>query len=136
MNSPGSITVYELQDVWTVARLTLPTGSHLQQSDVIADGATSIVAHVYDVTDSVTLLNSYTVSEDSSLQKANCVFNDLQTDGYWPADPTGYNFRHKMIGSNFTEGGRRYTIEYHISTASYGKMVAITDVTTVALAAV
>lgn len=142
MNSPGSVTIFENQDVWTVARVTRSSGAQLLQGSIGADSVAPISYYIYDVTDgSVAATANYAyntstgLTADTSLAKASVVFDTLQTDGYWTGDTTGYNFRHKIDGANFPEGGRRYRIEYKIDTdltggVSEGPLYIITEVTT------
>jgi hypothetical protein len=140
MNAPGSLTIYENQDVWSVARLVRPNGVKIETSDVTAaNSANPIMVYIYDITEGSTEVIKYGhtagtgITADTSLAKASVLFDTLQTDGYWSGDTTGYNFRHKVAGSNFSEGGKRYRIEYAIQTSSWGKLYVITEVTTKAL---
>ena len=145
MNEPGSVTIFENQDVWTVARVTRSSGAQLVQGSIGADSVAPISYYIYDVTNgSTTAVASYAyntstgLTADTTLAKAAVVFDTLQTDGYWSGDTTGYNFRHKVDGSNFTEGGRRYRIEYKIDTdltggVAEGPMYVIAEISTKAL---
>ena len=53
MNASGSLTIYEQQDVWTVARVFLPTGAALTQSLVNPDTENPVKAYVFDITDGI-----------------------------------------------------------------------------------
>jgi len=146
MNSAATLTIYEGQDVWTVARVTLPTGAALKQADVPADATDPVEAHVYLITDgAATLKTKYkysatagwtadtTLGAHAAPGSGGCLSDTLLTDGYWSGDATGYNFRHQIPGSNFDAGGGRYRIEYSITTSSYGTMFVVTEVASRAL---
>ncbi len=56
---------------------------------------------------------------ESSLTPSNVVYDTLQTDGRWALDSDGYNFRHDISSSVFTNPDRQYQIEY-VFTSSDG----------------
>ena len=135
MNSPGSIQVYEGTNVTTVARVTLPSGTALATSHIGTDP--QILLYIYDITDGGTTKSaSYNSngssghSADGNLAKATATKSSLTNDGYWTVDSTGYNFIHTVSGSLFTEGGRRYRLEYHIVTSNFGTVFVVTEVET------
>ena len=138
MNTPATIKVYEGSDVTTVARITLPNGVTLDRDDVAADP--SIKLYVYDITDgSSTLTTAYdqagtaSLEEDTTLAKATAITTadqTLTTDGWWTVDSTGYNFKHSLTGAALADGGKKYQLEYHITTGSYGTVYVLTKVET------
>ena len=134
MNAPGSIQVYEGSNVTTVARVTLPNGASMVAGDVDPDP--SILLYVYDITDgSTTATASYSQdgsvgSADTNLAHDTAVKASDTNDGYWTVDSTGYNFIHTVSGSLFTEGGRRYRLEYRITTSNFGTVFVVTEVET------
>ena len=75
-------------------------GSNWTQS-----GVSAINWKAWDIAD------RHNVHASGSLTVGNVVFNSLQTDGRWTQDATGYNFRHDIGSSVFTDPGR-YRIEY------------------------
>ena len=110
MNAPASIQVYEGSNVTTVARITLPNGTALDRADVAADPEDTALA----------IATAITTADAAA----------LTNDGFWAVDSTGYNFRHAASGTNFGEGGRRYRLEYHITTSSYGTVYIVSEVET------
>ena len=119
-----------------MARVTLPSGTVLATSH-IGDADPQIVLYVYDITDgSTTKTASYNSngssshSADGNLAKATATKSALVNDGYWTVDSTGYNFIHTVSGSLFTEGGRRYRLEYRITTSNDGTLFVVTEVET------
>lgn len=147
MNASGSLTIYEQQDVWTVARVFLPTGAALTQSLVNPDTENPVKAYVFDITDGIAeavakyaynataeFTADTTLSAEAAPGSGGCLSDTLLSDGYWSGDATGYNFRHKMPGANFTSGGRRYRVEYAIESIAYGTLIVVTEVSTKALA--
>ena len=135
MNAPASIQVYEGSNVTTVARVTLPNGASMFASYIDPDP--SILLYVYDITDgSTTATASYNSngssghSADGNLAHDTAVKTSDTNDGYWTVDSTGYNFIHTVSGSLFTEGGRRYRLEYRITTSNFGTVFVVTEVET------
>ena len=135
MNAPASIQVYEGSNVTTVARVTLPNGASMFASYIDPDP--SILLYVYDITDgSTTKTASYNSngssghSADGNLAHDTAVKTSDTNDGYWTVDSTGYNFIHTVSGSLFTEGGRRYRLEYRITTSNFGTVFVVTEVET------
>ena len=135
MNAPASIQVYEGSNVTTVARVTLPNGASMFASYINSDP--SILLYVYDITDgSTTATASYNSNgssghtADGNLAHDTAVKTSDTNDGYWTVDSTGYNFIHTVSGSLFTEGGRRYRLEYHIVTSNFGTVFVVTEVET------
>ena len=135
MNAPASIQVYEGSNVTTVARVTRPNGASMFASYIDPDP--SILLYVYDITDgSTTKTASYNSngsgghSGDATLAHDTAVKTSDTNDGYWTVDSTGYNFIHTVSGSLFTEGGRRYRLEYRITTSNFGTVVVVTEVET------
>lgn len=133
MNAPGSIQVYEGTNVTTVARVTLPNGVPLAVGDIGTDP--QITLYVYDITDGgTTQAASYNSNgsghtTDSTLAKGTAI-KGMINDGYWTVDSSGYNFIHTVAGAVFAEGGRRYRLEYHITTTSFGTVFVVTEVET------
>ena len=52
------------------------------------------------------------------------MFDTLQTDSRWSEDDTGYNFRHTVGASVFSEANHHYEIEYVFTPAS-GEVYAV-----------
>ena len=135
MNAPASIQVYEGSNVTTVARVTLPNGASMFASYIDPDP--SILLYVYDITDgSTTKTASYNSNGSGGHSGAATLAHDTAVktsdtnDGYWTVDSTGYNFIHTVSGSLFTEGGRRYRLEYRITTSNFGTVFVVTEVET------
>ena len=55
-----------------------------------------------------------TAIDTQNLVVANTIFDTLQTDGYWSADNTGYNFRDVILPGKFADGNHDYRVEYKI----------------------
>lgn len=43
---------------------------------------------------------------------ASAVYNTVQTGSIWTADPTGFNFKHTVSRTYFSEGDGDYIVEY------------------------
>ena len=79
----------------------------ITQSDI-----TSIAYHVVDVRKpSVTVASG-------SLDKANVVYDTLQTDARWTKDSTGYNFAWAAEVTLVPEGGKTYQVEVEFTPTS------------------
>lgn len=79
-------------------------GKFLQQADV-----SSITCKVYNLTDDAT-----TVDTDlGSLTVSSVILNTVDSSGeVWTKDDIGYNFRHTIAETVFTDGGDTYRLEY------------------------
>ena len=56
-----------------------------------------------------------------AVAKASCVFDTLQTGGFWTIDETGYNFKWTLainVTQAFTIAGRRYLVCWTITPTS------------------
>ena len=102
-------TVWEDNDATEMARF-LVNGANGVQSDV-----DSIVRKIFD------LANANALIATDTIVVVNTIFDTLQTtalDPRWTEDSTGYNFRDKVVGSNFPVGGRTYRVEYQFTGTS------------------
>ena len=110
---------FENQDVTTVARVMLPNGAALTQSDV-----SSVTRNIFNLS-----TQSNASVQSATLTTGDVVFNALQVDGYWAADTTGYNFRDRATYfNNVTDGGESYRIEYEFNTSSFGDIFVVSEV--------
>jgi hypothetical protein len=99
----------------TLARIEKADGTALVQADV-----SSITYTVYQlpVGESPAAVEGHT---DAPLVIEDVIFDTLQTDGYWTADATGYNFRHEVDVTEhdaftaFTTAQANHRIEYKIT---------------------
>jgi len=79
-------------------------GKFLQQADV-----SSITAKVYNLTD-----DADTVDTDlGSLTVSTVILDTVDSSNeVWTLDSIGYNFRHQIANTVFTDGGDIYRVEY------------------------
>lgn len=109
--------VPEQQDIVSLARVVGPDNSTIVQSQ--ANGSPPWSLDVYNLASSATPgvpVYSFTGSAASEV-----LFNSLQLDGYWSVDRIGYNFRHQLAQSTFTQaGGSKYRLEYVLNTSLWG----------------
>lgn len=110
-------TVFRNGTLPLMARVYGNDGNVLTQAAV-----TSIAYSVYLLDerdkDSRTVVSGHSAA---SVTVASAIFDTLQTDEFWTADTTGYNFKHRpSIATNdiFTVAGRKYLVEYTITLTS------------------
>lgn len=114
--SAAGFTLVEGQNLVSLGRITSPDGVVLVRSAV-----SSIALKVFDL-DSAT---PETAVHSATPTVSAVVFNTLQTDGYWDADGTGYNFRDTIAYSGYAFiGGHEYRIEYKFVTGSFADIYA------------
>ena len=118
----GSGEVYEGEDAFIMHRIILPNGA------AAVTGSFSNETHtvdIYDITDPVNANNAVMSDTQVDAQGGDWFFDALQTDGYWTADSTGYNFRyHFKYGTGTTtgakeailKGGHDYRFEFSATT--------------------
>ncbi|MGB1140973.1 MAG: hypothetical protein ACPG1A_08750 [Halioglobus sp.] len=119
----------EGNDVWFAHRLELPNGTQLKNSHVSSDAA-ALVVTLYRETSvggrrrEVTLLSI----DGTTVPPASPVIGDYLSDtyshDYWGGmDDKGHNFVYQLpySGTDYTlEGGNDYSIEFKLTTTSYG----------------
>lgn len=86
------------------------SGSALSGMGYWCEGAdfTSITCKVFDVTNDNT-----EITPAPTVTVGSVIIDSPVTDGIlWSKDSTGYNFKHRVSGTYFPEGGRRYRVAY------------------------
>jgi hypothetical protein len=80
-------------------------GKFLQQADV-----SSITAKVYNITDDP---SGESPVLEATLTVSTVILNTVDDSGeVWTQDDIGYNFRHSIASTVFTDGGDIYRVEY------------------------
>ena len=112
-----SHTVFQVQfnedgSVTCLARLMaeVASGSALPGMGYWCEGAdfTSITCKVLDVTNENT-----EITPAPTVTVGTAVIDTPVTDGIlWDKDSIGYNFKHRVLGTYFPEGGKRYLVAY------------------------
>ncbi|TWT90996.1 hypothetical protein Mal64_13950 [Pseudobythopirellula maris] len=110
------------------------SGAVLLARVVRADGALLTPAQVSAVSYSVSEVDACRPHQltpveghaNNPLTPGDVFFAALQTDGYWEADESGYNFRHEVDVSSaeaFPAAGRAYLVRYEVTPVSGQKIV-------------
>ena len=114
--------VYEDQTVTNLARIIIPSGGPIQQSDVASD----ILLEVYNLTSDDP---DIAIAATTSITASSSIFNAYQVDNRWSADTVGYNFKHSYTpDEGLLEGGNTYRFEYKITTSADGILFVVTEV--------
>lgn len=126
----GQATVWEGQDVFTIARIVMADGTQLVKADISGTGNAEITRKVFDLSSA----EPQTAILDGTLDEDDVIYDTYQTDAYWDLDATGYNFRDKLPGANLPTGGHKYRIQYSFvadgQTPFFGTIYVVTIVQT------
>tara|TARA_Y100001963_G_C6669720_1_gene394515 strand:+ start:581 stop:958 length:378 start_codon:yes stop_codon:yes gene_type:complete len=95
-----SATIFEDTAPTFLSRVVGNDAANIQQSDFGA-----ITVAVYKD-------GSTTATHTDTLTVSDVVFDSLQKDDRWTADATGYNFRHQIAASVFSDGDATYQVEF------------------------
>ena len=113
-------TVFQQATATFMARVENSAGANLDQAAVAAIKYTvSVVGH--DEPPSTVVGH-----EKISLDKANVIYDVLQTDASWTVDSVGYNFRHEIDVSQyeaFPKAGQIYQVRYEVTPVTGQKIV-------------
>lgn len=105
------IAILEGADVWLPAQLRGPDGELLEEADVTAWHLRIFQQGGDDAP----------VWEDPDNGTAGVWFDPPVVDGFWRKDSTGYNFRARLLWSDWQgEGGSTYLVELDFETAAWG----------------
>lgn len=101
--------VLEGKNIWTKARVTGEDNIPLMQANV-----SGYSLQVFDAPSDASETSLYTFSTTSA---TSVIFNTLQLDSSWRKDAVGYNFKHMVASTAWTqEGGHVYRLEYQLET--------------------
>lgn len=93
-------TIFESSSARFLGRIVDTNGDYIVQSDI-----NTINIYIYDASDD-TLIDTYLVD------KAQVIFDTLQTGGVWTIDSTGYNFSHLILDTSNLLAKNNYKIQY------------------------
>lgn len=135
----GTGEILEGQDAVIMHRLYMPDGNAVTQSNTTGDNVTMFVFDMDHPTRPDEIISTQTFTRTS------VIYNNLQTDGYWTVDGTGYNFRctapYETNTSNTGvdyKGGHRYRHEFQVTSTSpdFGEVKWVSIITVVDLSAI
>lgn len=95
-------SIWEDGDVTEMIRL------QIDGVDLVQSGVASISRKIFDLHGDT----PNTAESTTAPVVADVIFDTLQTDARWSKDSSGYNFRERIVGSNFPTGGHTYRVEY------------------------
>ena len=114
--TPGQLLV-------TLARLVKTDGTLMSVSDL-----SSVTMQVFADDDPTTAIALNDVGATSIAVATSTATATLSLDASWDADATGYNFSHSYNPGTYLKGGKRYRMEYKITTSSLGVLYLIVNI--------
>ena len=123
LTKSADVLIFPGQQLVTQARLTKSDGTLLAQSDL-----SSVSMKIYAGDDPETPIALNSLGATAVAVATSTATSTLAIDKSWDADGTGYNFSHTHNTDTYLTGGKRYRMEYKISTSSLGVLYLIVNI--------
>lgn len=103
-------TIFEDGGATILARIVGWDGNNLTQASLT--GITYVIKNLN--TDTV-------VVASTALTVSTVIYDTLQTTAIWSEDSTGFNFKHHIADTVFSDGSTKYSIEYIFDPSAAGE---------------
>ena len=123
LTKTASVLITPGQLLVTLARLVKADNTLLSVSDL-----TSVAMQIFADDDPETPIELTALGATSVAVATSTATATLALDASWDADGTGYNFSHSFDPGTYLKGGKRYRMEYKITTSSLGILYLIVNI--------